>query len=185
MHYGRRQLYSTIISSLQAFWPGLQSLAGNVEVAINSFDALQKIWHKYEALPDMYSLSSKGLFEVYGRDYPLRPEMIESAYCLYMATREPKYLEFGVKFFNALERKCKVACGYASIADLETGRLDDRMDSYFLAETLKYLYLLFDEVTYKEAIETARFTLTDPIYIGYSESPGPKINILSPWIHRS
>lgn len=30
--------------------------------------------------------------------------------------------------------------------------LDDRMDSYFLAETLKYLYLLFDEVVYCVAV---------------------------------
>ena len=35
-------------------------------------------------------------------------------------------------------------CGFASIADTTTHRLDDRMDSYFLSETLKYLFLLMD-----------------------------------------
>ena len=38
---------------------------------------------------------------------------------------------------KALQQYARVDCGYASIADVETKRLDDRMDSYFLAETLK------------------------------------------------
>lgn len=45
-----------------------------------------------------------------------------------------------------LQNKSRVKCGYASVADVVTGRLDDRMDSYFLAETVKYLFLIFDEV---------------------------------------
>jgi len=48
--------------------------------------------------------------------------------------------------FMTLQNTSRVTCGYAAIADVNTGRLDDRMDSYFLAETLKYLFLLFDEV---------------------------------------
>ena len=36
-------------------------------------------------------------------------------------------------------------CGYATIADVRTGRLTDRMDSFVLSETFKYLYLLFSE----------------------------------------
>ncbi len=39
----------------------------------------------------------------------------------------------------------KAQCGYAATAHVGNRRLSDRMDSYFLAETLKYLYLLFDE----------------------------------------
>ncbi len=38
----------------------------------------------------------------------------------------------------------KTECGYAAVADVETQRLEDRMDSFFLSETCKYLYLLFD-----------------------------------------
>jgi hypothetical protein len=37
------------------------------------------------------------------------------------------------------------ACGYAGVVDVETGELEDHMNSFFLAETLKYLYLLFDD----------------------------------------
>jgi mannosidase alpha-like ER degradation enhancer 1 len=41
--------------------------------------------------------------------------------------------------------RSKVKCGLATLADVETNQLDDRMESFVLSETLKYLYLLFDE----------------------------------------
>lgn len=41
--------------------------------------------------------------------------------------------------------RSKVSCGLATLANVETGELDDRMESFVLSETLKYLYLLFDE----------------------------------------
>ena len=36
-------------------------------------------------------------------------------------------------------------CGYADVKDVETHELEDRMESFFLSETCKYLYLLFDD----------------------------------------
>jgi hypothetical protein len=33
--------------------------------------------------------------------------------------------------------------GYAALADVQTKQKVDRMESFFLAETLKYLFLLF------------------------------------------
>ena len=41
---------------------------------------------------------------------------------------------------------CRTECGYAGVLDVEDLTLDDQMPSFFLSETLKYLYLLFDEV---------------------------------------
>lgn len=87
---------------------------------------------------------------------------MESTYLLYRATRDPLYLAVGREILHSL-RKCKyvispyfylklrylntfrVECGYASVSNVDTYRLEDRMDSYFLSETCKYLYLLFDE----------------------------------------
>jgi mannosidase alpha-like ER degradation enhancer 2 len=40
-------------------------------------------------------------------------------------------------------RSCKTDAGYASLSNVETKTKKDIMESYFLAETLKYLYLLF------------------------------------------
>ncbi|KAA0190671.1 alpha-1 2-Mannosidase [Fasciolopsis buskii] len=36
-------------------------------------------------------------------------------------------------------------CGFATIHNVEDKSQEDRMESFFLSETLKYLYLLFDE----------------------------------------
>ncbi len=55
-------------------------------------------------------------------------------------------MNFGKEALYSLQNSSRAPCGYAAIADVRSGRLDDRMDSYFLSETLMYLYLLFDEV---------------------------------------
>lgn len=38
-------------------------------------------------------------------------------------------------------------CGYAHVKDMSTGELEDAMESFFLSETMKYLYLLFSNCT--------------------------------------
>ena len=46
--------------------------------------------------------------------------------------------------FFSIEYSAKTACGYATVKDVRDHTLEDRMESFFLAETTKYLYLLFD-----------------------------------------
>jgi hypothetical protein len=45
---------------------------------------------------------------------------------------------------HAINSSTRTSCGFSSIIDLATGEKGGRMPSYFLGETLKYLYLLFD-----------------------------------------
>lgn len=75
--------------------------------------------------------------------YILRPEIIESAYYLYFYTHDIKYQEMGKIFFDALVKHCRAESGYASLRNVETKEKSDRMESFLLAETFKYLYLLF------------------------------------------
>lgn len=49
----------------------------------------------------------------------------------------------GKKVLKAIQKYAKVPCGYAAVNDIRTGKHEDRMDSYLLSETIKYLYLLF------------------------------------------
>ena len=49
----------------------------------------------------------------------------------------------GSVIFRALKERCRVENGYTVLKDVATGEKGDLMPSYFLAETLKYLYLLF------------------------------------------
>ncbi|KAJ2863312.1 hypothetical protein GGI22_001986 [Coemansia erecta] len=79
--------------------------------------------------------------------YILRPETLESLFILYRVTGDPKYQEWGWNIFLGIEKYAKVDNGYAALKNVyETEaleNLDDSMESFFLAETLKYLYLLF------------------------------------------
>lgn len=44
---------------------------------------------------------------------------------------------------KTLHEHARVPCGFAAVNDIRTGRHEDRMDSFVLSETLKYLYLMF------------------------------------------
>ena len=75
--------------------------------------------------------------------YQLRPEIIESAYYLRHATHDERYLMMGQTFFDAIIAHCRTEAGYTTLKSVVTMEKGDLMPSYFLAETLKYLYLLF------------------------------------------
>ncbi|MGH0177985.1 UNVERIFIED_CONTAM: hypothetical protein FKN15_076430 [Acipenser sinensis] len=84
-------------------------------------------------------------FRVHWGQHPLRPEFAESTYFLYKATGDPYYLQVGRSIVDSLNQHARVPCGFAAVQDVRTGRHEDRMDSFFLAEMFKYLYLLFSE----------------------------------------
>ena len=77
--------------------------------------------------------------------YPLRPEIIESAWYLHRATRDPRYVEMGRVFFDDLKHYCRAGDGYTTLKSVVTKEQGDLMPSYFLAESLKYFYLLFSD----------------------------------------
>jgi hypothetical protein len=74
--------------------------------------------------------------------YLLRPEVSETLFILYHLTKDPVYREWGWEIFQAIEEQTKTDSAYAAIKDIDTLEKDDRMESFFMAETLKYLYLL-------------------------------------------
>ncbi|KAI0730937.1 seven-hairpin glycosidase [Earliella scabrosa] len=78
-------------------------------------------------------------------DYFLRPETIESIYLMWKTTGNPVWRERGWDIFEALEKEAKTPSGYASLrSNLQSpAPKADEQPSFFLAETLKYLYLLF------------------------------------------
>ena len=85
------------------------------------------------------------------KTYKLRPETIESLMVLFRTTGDEKYRQMGWDIFKAMLRHCRVTefgtNSYSGILDVtgKAGNLkqNDYMPSYFMAETLKYLYLLF------------------------------------------
>ncbi|KAM9828282.1 ER degradation-enhancing alpha-mannosidase-like protein 2 isoform X1 [Syngnathus typhle] len=141
MHKGTVSM--PVFQSLEAFWPGLQTLLGNVDSAVRTFQNYYSVWRQFGGLPEFYSIS-QGYTVDKREGYPLRPELVESAMYLFKATADHTYLQLGLDALESVERIAKTPCGYASVKDLRDHQLDNRMESFFLAETIKYLYLLFD-----------------------------------------
>ncbi|KAK0181978.1 hypothetical protein PV327_000154 [Microctonus hyperodae] len=81
------------------------------------------------------------------RYYILRPETFESYFIMWRLTKDPKYREWGWEAVQALEEHCRVPGGFTGINNVyaRDSVKDDVQQSYFFAETLKYLYLLFSD----------------------------------------
>uniref|UniRef100_A0A3P9PSG1 alpha-1,2-Mannosidase n=1 Tax=Poecilia reticulata TaxID=8081 RepID=A0A3P9PSG1_POERE len=79
----------------------------------------------------------------------LRPETVESLFYLYRFTKDRKYQDWGWKILQNFNKYTKVSSGgYTSInnvCDPDYPSPRDKMESFFLGETLKYFYLLFSE----------------------------------------
>ena len=94
-----------------------------------------------------------GYFPFYGSiGYYLRPEALEAMFYLKRFTKEPKWEEHAWEMFSAMERHLKVENGYSGIRNItrnatanETMVYTNKMESFFLAETLKYALLVFED----------------------------------------
>jgi len=134
---------SAIAQSLDCFFPGMKTLLGEVEPAMRTHLNYYDTWRRFNAWPEFYAIGQK--LPIQGREgFPLRPEFIESTYYLYYATKDPILLEMGAEFLHSINVTARTSCGFATVDNVIDGRRADRMESFFLAETLKYLYLLFD-----------------------------------------
>lgn len=78
--------------------------------------------------------------------YILRPETAESLFILHQLTKDPIYREWAWEIWDAIDKHCKKGAGYGALQNVNNANsaTDDRMESFFLAETLKYLYLIQD-----------------------------------------
>jgi Glycosyl hydrolase family 47 len=87
--------------------------------------------------------------------YLLRPEAVESFFILNYLTGDPVYREWGWEVFLAIEKHCKTKFAYGALPNVQdaSGTPRDSMESFFLAETLKYLYLLQDPDTEVNILE--------------------------------
>ncbi|XP_076822172.1 ER degradation-enhancing alpha-mannosidase-like protein 3 [Clavelina lepadiformis] len=149
------------VDALSAFWPGLQVLKGDVKSAIETHELLYQVFTRHTFLPEAFTTN----FDIHWGQYPLRPEFAESTYLLYKATKDPYYLEVGKTIIENLEKKARVKCGFAGIKDVRTFTHEDRMDSYFLAEMFKYLYLLFAPESEPLGIDIEDYILTTEAHI--------------------
>ena len=147
-HYIQGDLYTGAarafwVDSLSAFYPGLLSMTGELEEAVETHLLNTALWTRYSALPERWSSHTGGI-EGGLTWWGGRPEFIESTYYIYRATKDPWYLHVGEMVLRDIKRRCWTKCGWSGIQDVRSGDKNDRMESFFLGETTKYLFLLFD-----------------------------------------
>ena len=89
----------------------------------------------------------EGFTQISGKKYMLRPEAIESVFIMYRITGEEYWREKGWKMFNAVQKATRTEFANSAVWDVtsEIPEPDDTMESFWLAETLKYFYLLFSD----------------------------------------
>ncbi|KAL3782540.1 hypothetical protein HJC23_005214 [Cyclotella cryptica] len=174
-----------VFESLMAFYPGMQILLGELAPAAKSLGTFFLVREFLGLLPERFDFvhwRTEGTGDV----HPLRPELLESAYFLHLASiglygskngpcsdssasqHTSSWLWAADFALHAIMRLSWTSCGFATVkkvAAKSTGSLDfvngisgnpqkeqkrlnikhhNEMPSFFLSETMKYLYLLFD-----------------------------------------
>ena len=82
--------------------------------------------------------------------YILRPEVMESFYYAYRITNNETYRDWAWGAFLAINSTTHVGSGYSEISDVTApngGQFINNQESFFLAETLKYAYLIHEPVS--------------------------------------
>ena len=128
--------------ALHAFLPGVLALGGDLGHARRLQESCFAMWNLHGIEPELLDYRT---MRVVSPAYPLRPEIIESAFYLHRATKDPRYLEMGRTFFEGLRARCRTDVGDTVLKSVVTKEKGNLMPSYYLAETLKYFYLLFSE----------------------------------------
>lgn len=138
MNTGKRT--RTTFGALDAFFPAVLALSGDLERAKRLQDSAFSMWRKHGIEPEIFDYQK---MEVVNPGYPLRPEIVESTYYLYQYTKDEKYLRMGKTLFDDFVKHCKTDAAYAGLKNVITKEKSDSMQSFLFAETFKYFYLLF------------------------------------------
>ncbi|KAK3309240.1 glycoside hydrolase [Chaetomium strumarium] len=92
-------------------------------------------------------LLPKGFTRVPDKRYILRPEAIESVFYMWRITGDAEWQDAAWDMFRAVAESTATDLGAAAVVDVTTTaakpELEDYMESFWIAETLKYFYLVF------------------------------------------
>ncbi|KAF4615884.1 hypothetical protein G7Y89_g15231 [Cudoniella acicularis] len=94
-----------------------------------------------------YHKLAPGMVSILDGRYLLRPEAIESVFIMYRITGDSYWADSGWNMFKSIMAHTKTEIAHSAIDNVMDGvpvKVDE-MESFWLAETLKYFYLLFSE----------------------------------------
>ncbi len=153
MNTGKRT--GTTYGALDAFFPAVLALSGDLNRASLLQESSYKMWMKHGIEPEEINYQT---MEVTAPGYPLRPEIVESTYYLHhyslLRARMSRpqsstklnpehYQQMGEMMFRDFVKYCRTDAGYAALKNVATKEQSDSMQSFLFAETFKYFYLLF------------------------------------------
>src|SRR5205809_2982006 len=149
--------------ALDAFFPAVLAHSGDVARARRLQNSSFKMWNLHGIEPEIIDYKT---MQIVYNGYHLRPEIVESTYYLHYFTRDPQYRKMGEKIFDDFVKYCRVDAGYAALTDVITKEKCDEMESFVLAETFKYFYLIlappdtldFDKVVFNTEAHPLRRT---------------------------
>ncbi len=139
MNTGKRT--ATTFGALQAYLPAVLALSGEMGRAESLMNSVYSMWTRYGIEPEAFDYETGKILDP---GYDLRPEALESAYYLFVLTGNERYRDMGRDIFHRIVKATRVANGFTRLTDIRTQKKGDGMPSFFLAETLKYAYLLAD-----------------------------------------
>ncbi|KAL6866134.1 hypothetical protein ACO1O0_002236 [Amphichorda felina] len=101
-------------------------------------DAVSK--DRTKTLPD-------GFVRVRDPKYMLRPEAIESVFYMWRITGDHTWREAAWRMWEAIVKETETEIAFATIKDVTTQASPkaDSMETFWMGETLKYFYLIFDD----------------------------------------
>lgn len=120
-------------------------------------DAIKKYWGSISPGKDMTEQEianivkthrlPRGMVNVDDRKYQLRPEAIESVFYMYRLTGDRQWMDKAWGMFTAIEKhtRSKYAASALNDVTMTDPEQVNSMESFWLAETLKYFYLIFGD----------------------------------------
>ncbi len=138
MNTGRRT--ATHFGALDAYFAAELAKSGDIARGAQLMRSIYRMWTTFGVEPEELDYVT---MRVVSPGYELRPEALESAYYLYRLTGDARYRDMGRVMVDSLLHYTDAPTGFAALASVVTKQQRNRMESYFLAETLKYAWLLF------------------------------------------
>jgi hypothetical protein len=124
-----------------AYFPALLALSGDLRSAKLAQNAWDFLWNKKGLIPMVYNYDKDSIINPF---YQLNPEVIESNYYLWHYTGDSTYFKRVQKYYSDIKKYCRTEVAYSHVENVNTMKQKDEMETFFIAETLKYCYLTFN-----------------------------------------
>ncbi|KAJ9055741.1 hypothetical protein DSO57_1000599 [Entomophthora muscae] len=148
--------YRQTMDHLAFFIPGMLSLGSHVTGSSDyqslALELVESCYHAYEITstglgPEVIGFGASRDITVRAPSNNLRPELLESLFYAYQSTGDSKYPDRAYQIFQSMQRYSRTPTAFAGYRDVNNPDVSrnqlDVMESFFMAETMKYLYLLF------------------------------------------